>query len=278
MILKKACILLAFAPFCINAFAAAGTGAPPPSGYYPPANFPRNPAGYYSSLPVVPKDSGDVYYVRADKSSFAYTNTGPVFIPRWYVGASVFANFAMFESKHLTNGVFDASDPYSVDKFNVWQLGGFVSAGQKFHPNWRIEGELGWFGKYSESQFGVDFSIHTPYIVANGIYDTNIGNYGGMYFGLGLGAAFPTTFVDSWRFSSGPKTKTELSPMIGLMAGWQYPIANSLYLDARYRISGYWGTDHTEQWISTSNVQYDFTNKTGLVLNNTISLGVRYEF
>jgi opacity protein-like surface antigen len=251
MQLSKFLLLLGLAPFCADAFGDTASFAT------------------YGTVPV-----------RVDLNRYTVIQMPPDAAEKakWYAGASLFYNRAVFESKHLTNGVYDSSDPYSKDKFSIGQLGGGLSFGQKFSQNWRLEGEAGWFGKYSEQENGAEFSIHTPYVLANVLYDMDVRAWGGFYFGAGIGMAFPTTSLESWRFFDGDQKKTSVSPMGALMVGYQYPIYERFWLDVKYRLSGFNGTKHTRPWMATSNVVYDFTNKTGFILNNTLFVGVRYDF
>lgn len=250
---SKSLILLGFSPFCLDVLAETSASS------------------YYGVQPVTVNLNR---YAIVQPQVVARQNV----YPRWYIGANLFANYANFETKHLTNGVYNSADPYAKDKFSIWQMGGGISLGQKFNSHWRLEGEVGWFGKYSEDENAVEFGVHAPYVIANVMYDFDIGQYGGFYLGAGVGAAFPTTHLASWRFFAGDENKTSVSPMGALMLGWQYPISDKFYLDIKYRLSGYEGTEHTRRWMDTNNVVYDFTNKMGFVLNNALSFGVRYEF
>lgn len=272
MKLSKSLLLLGLVPFCANAF-----------GYTVPTSGYGNPyRGNYSTNYQAPKTTPvnvnlNRYTVVQNQQPAAKATKA---YPKWYAGANIFYNLAKFESKHLTNGVYDSSDPYSKDDFSVGQLGGAISFGQKFNKNWRLEAEAGYFSKYDEQEEGADFGISAPYLIANVMYDMDLKDWGGFYFGAGIGAAFVTTSLESWRLFSGDKKKTSVSPMGALMIGYQYPINEKFFLDVRYRLSGFNGTEHTQQWMANdgNDTIYDFTNDTGFILNNALSVGVRYEF
>jgi hypothetical protein len=197
----------------------------------------------------------------------------------WYVGGSFFYNLALFENRYSTDGVFNASDPYAVDKFTAGQFGLHGAVGRKIADNWRLEGEVGWFGTYSEQSAGVEFKISAPYLTANAIYDFDMNDWGGFYIGAGLGLAMPMTeFHGSAIFLGDSGAHRAVSLMGGVMLGVSLPIAEQFYLDIRYRLSAYDAGENTRQWQDTNNVVHDFTSETGLVLNNTLSAGIRYEF
>ena len=263
---KKTTVLLAFALVGGSAFGASYYGSPNSSyGYYNPSPAPIN----NTAVVVV--------------GNRAQTQMQPVKPdwPKWYVGGNLFYNLALFEAKHMTNGVFSSSVPYAKDDFSASQFGGALYVGQKFNRNFRADVEAGWFLKYSEQSAGVEFSLDTPYALANVYYDMDLNpSWGGFYFGAGLGVALPTSKLHGpGIFLPGGETKTNVSVMGALAVGWQIPVADSTFFDIKYRLSAYKGGDHTRQWQdNVYYVIYDFTSSIGWVLNNTVSVGIRYEF
>ena len=107
--------------------------------------------------------------------------------------------------------------------------------------------------------------------MANGYYDfTN-----GLYVGAGLGMSFPTTQLDDAAFSDeGNRSKTEVAPMFGLMGGYTYRLDDGFLIDLRYRFAGTWGTTQEREIWGTNYIK----NKMGFVMDNSISVGIRYEF
>lgn len=192
----------------------------------------------------------------------------------WYVTGRAELSFMNWKNKYssdwpLANAEFD-SDKYSFEPV----FGGSLSAGRKFGYFWRAELEAGFIGQFSDKDAGFEFNLSAPYVMANGYYDfTN-----GLYVGGGLGIAVPITRVDSDIFLSGERTKTSVSPMAGVMLGWTTQLDDSLVLDIRYRLAGFNGTKHTRHFETEDNSQYYFENKIGLILDNSISIGLRYEF
>ena len=120
--------------------------------------------------------------------------------------------------------------------------------------------------------------------MANGYYDFA----NGLYVGAGLGVALPKTELDDDAFKSGGRSERNVSPMVGLMAGWSYHLDYNLLLDFRYRLAMLWGPEHTRAYRDGASVDYgtstldltgvEFTNDIGLILDNSISVGLRYEF
>ena len=62
--------------------------------------------------------------------------------------------------------------------------------------------------------------------------------------------------------------------MGALMAGWSHHLDYNLVLDLRYRLAMFGGVEHER----TLNNDYKFKNDIGMILDNSISVGLRYEF
>ncbi|MEE1110577.1 MAG: hypothetical protein UIH99_00005, partial [Alphaproteobacteria bacterium] len=71
-------------------------------------------------------------------------------------------------------------------------------------------------------------------------------------------------------------TNMTASPILGVMLGYTYDLDYNLTLDVRYRLSGFMGTEHERVFNYFDD--YDIKNKIGLVLDNSISIGLRYNF
>ncbi len=222
-------------------------------------------------------------YVQPDKNggynvTYNYTDkekTG------WYIAGRAEMNFLNWKNKYSSDYPGTDAD-FSSDSYSFEPVfGASLSAGRHFGYFWRGEVEAGYITQFSDSDNGFDFKLSVPYLMANAYYDfTN-----GLYVGGGLGLAAPTTKLDWENFVSGDGTKTSVSPMAGLMVGFTQELDDNLVLDVRYRLAGLNGTTHTRrfEYVSTEpghagTFTASFENKIGLILDNSISVGIRYEF
>ena len=194
----------------------------------------------------------------------------------WYGSIRAEMNFLNWESKYYVEGDYIGSDKYSFEPV----FAANIAFGKKINYFWRAELEAGYISKYTDKDEGFEVSLSAPYALVNGYYDfTN-----GLYLGVGAGIALPTTELIDDAFASGNNPKTSVSPMAGLMAGFARQLDDNIVLDLRYRIAGFIGHDQERQWvpgtmIDTWNVGgKHLKNKMGFVLDNSISLGIRYEF
>lgn len=193
----------------------------------------------------------------------------------WYAVGRAGVSFLNWTNK------YSFSDPdlsNEEDKFSFKPVfDGSLAVGRRFDYFWRGELELGYMGQFSDSGDGLDFDLSAPYLMANGYYDfTN-----GFYLGAGLGVAFPMTHIDGasayFSVTGGDRDKTGFSPMAGVMAGYTTKLDDNLVLDVRYRLAGLNGS---KQKINYENSDGAFTveSKIGLIWDNSISVGLRYEF
>ncbi len=188
----------------------------------------------------------------------------------WYVGGRVGADFLNFDVKQdFTHDGASITDERSFEAV----LAGDVFAGYKINYFWRAELELGYISQYEEKESGGDFSLSAPYLMLNGYYDfTN-----GVYVGAGVGAALFTTSFDMAEFVGGEGEKRTVSPMAGLMIGYVHELDYNLKLDLRYRLAGMMGHDVSYGYDLGSGVE-TFTADIDWLLENSISIGLRYEF
>lgn len=213
-----------------------------------PSHITRNSSGGY-----------DVTYNYTDKAK-----TG------WYVGGRVALSLLDWENEYSSNdpGVNEA---YNKDEYSFESVfGGSVFAGRTFNYFWRAEVEAGLVGQFEDKDDGAEFKLTVPYVLANGYYDFS----NGLYVGAGLGIAMPKTELDMAAFESGDRSKTTVSPMGALMFGYTHKLDYNLVLDLRYRLAAFGGTDHER----TLDNGFKFKNEIGLILDNSVSLGIRYEF
>ncbi|MBD5389364.1 porin family protein [bacterium] len=197
----------------------------------------------------------------------------------WYVAGRGELSFLNFENKYHTAladdlGVSeDDSDKYSMEPL----FGGSVSFGKKINYFWRVDGEAGFIGSFSDKDNGTEFQMNVPYLTANVYYDfTN-----GLYLGAGAGAAIVTTKIDGDAFLPGDRNSTSVSPMGALMLGWSHKLDDNFVIDLRYRFAGFTGHKHERRFElldEDDNDVYTIETKTGFVMDNSISVGLRYEF
>ncbi len=194
----------------------------------------------------------------------------------WYIGGRAELSFLNWENEYSTNYGGSVNE-YSSDKYSFESVfGGSFFAGYTFDYFWRAEVEAGLIGQFEDEDGGVEFKLTVPYVLANGYYDfTN-----GLYVGAGLGIALPKTELNAVNFVSGDGSERAVSPMGAIMLGWTYDLDYNLTLDLRYRLAAFGGTEHTRDFreFGIGDPEFEFTNEIGLVLDNSISLGIRYEF
>ncbi len=193
----------------------------------------------------------------------------------WYITGRAELSLLNFKNKYSVSGGFLADEDHSEDKYSFEPVfGGSIAAGKKINYFWRAELEGGYLGYFSDEDAVAEFSLSIPYIMLNGYYDfTN-----GLYVGAGVGAALSNYKISGDHFNGYDKTKTALSPMAGLMFGWTHQLDENLVLDLRYRLAGMTGAELKLHFQDTDDNTYGFKSKTGMILDNSFSLGIRYEF
>ena len=191
----------------------------------------------------------------------------------WY--ASLRAELALLNWK---NKYSLAGESVGEEKFSFKALfAPDFAFGKRFNYFWRAEVEAGYISKYSDEDEGYKFALSVPYAIANGYYDFS----NGLYVGAGLGVAFPMTELVN---DAGDGKKTGVSPMGALMVGFAHTLDDNIVLDVRYRLAGFNGTTHSRQYTSNPSLEpaelrgKTMENKIGLILDNSISVGIRYEF
>ena len=185
---------------------------------------------------------------------------------KYYMGLRGDLSFLTWKNKYSGSESGD-------DKFSFKPVFGVdLSVGYRINQKWRVDGELGYIGKYSDTEtemisgFAVEkteFSLQTYYIDANAYYDVAYG----LYAGLGAGLAIVNLEADHSAFAGS--SVTNLSPMGAVMFGWSYALDEKLDLDLRYRLAMFDGGD-----LNIGGVNVD----TGMILNNALSVGIRYRF
>ncbi len=198
----------------------------------------------------------------------------------WYVGGRADINLMNWKNKYTfnedgTGALLKFSDKYSAEPM----FGGSLFAGYTFNYFWRAELELGYLGKFKDSDQGTDFSLSIPYAMANVYYDF----VSDIYVGAGVGIALPRTELDFANTTGGDFRETNVSPMVGLMIGYTYELDYNLALDIRYRLAGLYGSSHTRD-IELIDIESgvisngSFETDIDLILDNSFSIGLKYEF
>ena len=195
----------------------------------------------------------------------------------WYVGGR--ANLSMLSWENKYSSTWPYLDPSNDhDKYSFEPVyGGAFTVGYAFDTAWRLDIEAGIMGRFEDNDEGINFTLTVPYVIANAYNDF----YNGMYVGVGLGLAVPKTELDgehtSIIFDGGHRTKRQGSLMGAAMIGYAYDFDQHLTLDVRYRLAALNGTRHETKLIVGTD-EYEFRNKIGLILDNSVSVGLRYRF
>lgn len=182
---------------------------------------------------------------------------------RFYVGIHADLSLLSWKNEYKEDGVDAGSEKFN----NKSIIGVDASFGYKFNNRWATELELGYMGKYSKNykEDNTEFDLSTGYAVVNGYYNL----YQGLYIGAGTGIAITNTSIEPPVGKE--KSKTGVSPMGALMAGYIYKINDNISIDARYRFSMFYGPE-------MSIPKYAVDLKTGVITNHTVSLGIKYGF
>ena len=158
----------------------------------------------------------------------------------WYVGARADLNFWTWKNKYHASDNFAAAEEYNEDDYAMAQ-----------------------------------YELQIPYLMLNGYYDMS----NGVYLGLGVGVAMPIETIDMPGYTDGSnRTQYGFAPMAGVMLGYSYELDNNLVLDLRYRLSGMTGLHHRIDDLTSGAETHWFENEIDFVLDNSISIGIRYEF
>ena len=183
---------------------------------------------------------------------------------KYYMGMRGDLSFLTWKNKY--SGVDSGSDSFSFKPV----VGLDLAVGYRFNQKWRGEAELGYIGKFSEKEteyYGspkkTEFSLESYYMTANAYYYLKYGLY------AGLGAGFVITDLSVEDSEVNDVAKTNLSLMGAAMFGWSYMLDEKVDFDVRYRLSVFDGGN-----LNIGGVDVD----TGIIMNNTLSVGVRYHF
>ena len=197
----------------------------------------------------------------------------------FYIAANVMMNMWSWKNEYESDygGVLEKfnSDKYSFE--SVW--GGSLALGARFSSGWRSDVELGVMSDFSDSDDFVKFTLSIPYVMANVYYDFD----SGFYVGAGLGIARPTISLEGEFFNWEGAENSEISPKVGVAFGYAAAVSDNTFIDFRYRLSGIKGTHVTNStflWDQYINEYEEYSLKitNGFIMENSISVGIRFNF
>jgi len=210
-----------------------------------------------------------------DRDEDVSINPHSSFMADWYVGGRLGLSLLTWKNKYSalpTSAIVDLG----ADHDNYWfqpVFTGNVFAGLRFAPSWRADIEGGYMSQFTDSDNGFTFRLSVPYVTANLYYSL----FSHFYLGAGIGAAFPKMTLDWEHFVSNNSNKTRTSFTGGLMFGYTNYIWENLAFDIRYRALGFMGPKLT-RGVSGFGTLNSLEAKTGFILDNSITVGLRYEF
>lgn len=231
----------------------------------------------FVALGVTTAASAAPSYVRPDSNggynvTYNYTDKAKT---GWYITGRAEVSFLNWKNKYSSDDNFAANNDYSSDDYSFEPVfGGSLAGGYHFGYFWRGEVEAGYIGYFSDKDSAAEFTMSIPYLMANAYYDFT----SGLYVGGGLGLAMPTTTIDSVFFDGSDRKKTSVAPMAALMFGYTQKLDDNLVLDIRYRLAGMTGMKQKFDFQTTDETNHWFQNKIDTILDNSISVGIRYEF
>jgi len=201
-----------------------------------------------------------------------------------YIGMNLDLNLLNWSNKYKAypeEAVYNAAFDHDDYRFKML-IGGHIVAGYRFNPGWRMDIEGGFTSEFEDSDNGISFKLSVPYVTADVYHDFK----NGLYLGIGGGVAFPTISMEWEHFTSNNSSKTATSPMGAAMLGYTYYLSENLILDVRYRFAGFKGPRlkrgvtgwPPEGTIEETAPLESLETKVGFMMDNSISIGLKYEF
>lgn len=194
----------------------------------------------------------------------------------WYMTGRLGMSFFNWTNEYKTNNLHDdvVSEFGEDESFSFKPVfAGGLSVGRIFDYSWRAELEAGYIGEFSQADNYTEFKMSIPYATLNGYYDFDFG----MYVGAGVGLALPMTEMNDARWNWNDTKKTNFGFMGSAMLGYSVPLDENFTFDLRYRISAITGGSHNVTW-SVEDKDFYLKNKIGVIMDNSITLGLRYGF
>lgn len=190
----------------------------------------------------------------------------------WYMTGRAGLSLLNFKNKYSADDrSYTESESYSFEPV----FDGSLAFGKRFGYFVRGELEAGYIGNFTDKDMDMEYKLSVPYLTANVYYDF----LSGFYVGAGLGVTLITMELDGEEFvDEGNRKERDIGFIGGINLGYTHKLDDNLILDLRYRLAGISGVKHTRDWLAPDSNIYDVTVKTGFIMDNTISLGIRYEF
>ena len=218
----------------------------------------------------------------AVSGAYAYNKGGS-----GYVGMNLDVNLLNWTNKYKATpegAVVNMMADHDDYKFKPL-IGGHFVAGYRFSPGWRADAEFGFTSEYEDSDNGISFKLSIPYVTANVYHDF----VNGLYLGIGGGVAFPTISMEWENFTANGSSKTGVAPMGAAMLGYTYYLSESLIFDVRYRFAGLFGNttikrganyqaDDEHPPLESLETEVRGYKNWGFIMDNSISIGLKYEF
>ncbi len=241
-------------------------------------NYYRGAPGYHDFQRVQPvnedtEQTQDQPLNQAEKTDNSWQDVG------MYVAANLGANMwswkNTYESNYAGVDLSQSQDKYSFE--NVW--GASLALGMGFDENLRGDIELGITSKFEDSDDIAEYTLQSQYIMANVYRDFE----SGFYLGVGLGAAKVTAGLGGALFDSKKQEESITSIKVGLSAGYATKIADNMFVDFRYRLSGLKSAEISNSSFLWDDVEGDYVSyslriKSDLLVENALSVGLRFYF
>lgn len=253
-------------------------------GYVPVQSGYRQPTSYQRTNYVAQPNTRTMMYQQSrtvdgnsgTSGAYVYNKGGS-----GYVGMNLDVNLLNWRNEYTALPVA-ANEAFNHDDYRFKPLiGGHIVAGYRFNPGWRMDVEGGFTSEFEDSDNGVSFKLSVPYVTANVYHDF----MNGLYLGIGGGAAFPTISMEWEHFTANNSSKTATSLMGAAMLGYAYYLSENLILDVRYRFAGFKGPKlkrGVTGWLIKVGDQEvpleSLETKIGFMMDNSISIGLKYEF
>ena len=227
-------------------------------------------------MAAVAKDSGSYAKNMYGELNIGYKVKQKQDTEKYYIGAHGDLSFMNWKNEYTgetNDGVIRGSEDFNFKSV----LGVDFLIGYMIAPTARVDLELGYIGKFSETEIEYNenyipekstFDFSTYYLLANYYYNFKYG----LYVGAGLGGAISNVSLDHTHVQK--QTETSISPMGVLTFGWLSKLDDKIDFDLRYRLSFFDGGDVTLDMTNG----YEVKTELGLVINNTVSAGIRYKF
>ena len=269
-------------PVASSGYAQRGYVSTQPTYYRQPTSYQR--VNYVAQPNTVANTRTDMYHQQSRISGDAGAKSGAYLYNKngnGYVGMNLDINLLNWTNKYKALPVA-FNDAFDHDDYRFKPLvGGHIVAGYRFNPGWRADVEGGFTSEFEDSDNGISFKFSVPYVTANVYHDFK----NGLYLGVGGGAAFPTIKMEWEHFTANDSSKTEASLMGAAMLGYAYYLSESLILDVRYRFAGFKGpklkrgvTEYSVQIGDQEVPLQSVETKIGFMMDNSISIGLKYEF